>query len=104
MSKSIADKLRDRAPLDHSMLSPSGRVSNRARNAALERQFGGENKITTRELHLARLAAIQPTQAERLRREAERLRSFAAGGMRVRAFTKEAARLDAEADALESEQ
>lgn len=100
--KSIADKLRDAPQLDHSLLSPSGRISARARKAAMDRHFGGENAITMDDIHRERLAAIQPKTSERLRREAARLRDFAAHGMRPRAYPKLAAQLEAKADAAEA--
>ncbi len=91
--------------IDHSLLSPSGRMSGRARKAALaretERLFGGENLITMADLHKAYLASIQPTKAENLRRSAANLRDLAARGMKVRAYPKMAAVMEAEADRLE---
>ena len=71
--------------IDHSILSPSGRVSKRARNAALER--------TRRELFgdgLPYPTCPQPTERECLLRQARNLRDLAARGMKPRAFTKEA--------------
>ena len=90
MAKSIADRLRDAPHLDHSFLSPNGRMSSRARAAEMERVFGGENKITMEELRAAHLASIQPTEIEKLETEARRCRDHAAHGMRPRANIKQA--------------
>lgn len=87
--------------IDHSQLSPNGRVSKRARkamhtvNAAL--LFPPELQAEIR----ANRRANQPTKQERLRRQAANLRDLAARGMKPRAFPKEAARLEAEAAALD---
>jgi hypothetical protein len=67
-----------RPHIDHSLLSPNGRISKRARQAELDRVFGGENRITTADLRAAALAARQPTQAERLLRQPANLRELAA--------------------------
>ena len=76
--------------------SPSGRMSKRARKAADERLrlalFGPDG--------LQRVAQ-QPSMAESLRRQAAQLQSLAAKGMKPRAYRKEAARLEQEADELE---
>ena len=79
-----------RPSIDHSLLSPSGRVSKRARKAALER--------TRRELFgdgLPFPTCKQPSKAERLLREAATLRDLADRGMRPRAHRKEADKLEA---------
>ena len=75
-----------------SLMSPSGAMSNRARNAAQERLrvalFGVDG------LQLS--APAQPTQRESNLRRAAELRALAARGMKPRAFLKEAARLEME--------
>lgn len=77
--------------------SPSGRMSNRARKAAQERLrvalFGKEG--------LQRPSVPQPTKRERLLAQAANLRDLAARGMRPRTFLRDAARLEAEAAALD---
>lgn len=88
--------------IDHTGLSPSGRVSKRARKAWLEREAArlfppGYFAEIERE-HQARLDAEHPA---RLRHRAADLRALAARGMQTRALTKEAARLEAEADRLD---
>ena len=90
-----------RAYLDHSLLSPNGRISPRVRKAEMDRVFGGDNLITSADLLAARLKAIQPTEAVRLRRQAATLRSLAAGGMRPRANLKTAEALEARAAELD---
>lgn len=79
------------------MSSPSGRMSKRARQAAQERLrvalFGPEG-LQPRGL------PPQPSKRERLLAQAQRLRDLAARGMCVRAYPKEATRLEAEAAAL----
>jgi len=78
--------------VDHSLLSPSGHMSKRARGAALER--------TRRELFgdgLAMPSCPQPTQRESMLRRATELRALADRGMCVRKYRKQAERLEAEA-------
>lgn len=91
-----------RTTVDHSFLSPCGRISKRARAAEMDRVFGGANLITSGDLYRQRLAAIQPTEIVRLQRDAARLRQLAAGGMKPRAFTKAADLLDAQIAALQA--
>lgn len=73
------------------MSSPSGRMSKRAFKAASKRLhdalFGPEG--------LQREPTAQPTERERLMAQAQRLRELAERGMKVRAYTKEANRLEA---------
>ena len=87
----------DYPTIDHSILSPSGRVSKRAEAAAKER--------TRRELFgekgLERPTVPQPTEAESLRRRAAELRSLAERGMKPKAYARKAAELEARADELE---
>jgi len=81
--------------VNHSYLSPSGKVSKRARQAAQER--------TRRELlgdGLAFPACQQPTEAERLRRQAAQLRTLADRGMKPRAYRRKADELERMADRL----
>jgi len=68
----------------------------------MNRVFGGENLITMREIQGARRAAIQPTEIVRMQRDSARLRDLAAGGMKPRAFTKQADLLDARIAALQA--
>lgn len=94
----------DGPSIDHSLLSPSGHISKRARKAA-------------NALHDARVAAWwcakypEPTEAEKaetarlariqtLRLSAANLRDLASRGMRVRSYPKRAAEMEAEADRL----
>jgi hypothetical protein len=88
--------------IDHTILSPSGRVSKRARDAALKREaarlfppgFWNQPEKSAAELRSAK--------AESLRRSAANLRELAARGMSAKKFTREAARMEAEAAALEA--
>jgi len=76
--------------IDHSILSPSGKVSKRARNAALER--------ARKELFPKGLPAPtcpQSPQQERDLRVADELETMAARGMHPRKYRKEAERLRA---------
>ena len=76
--------------LNHSYLSPSGRVSKRSRKAMLKRVY--------RELFpngLPEPVVDQGTEKENLLRRAAELRYLAAGGMKPRAYLKEALRLEA---------
>jgi|GEM_PF-2174233 len=76
--------------IDHSILSPSGRVSKRAREAAQERArrefFGDGLAFPTQE---------QPPEAERLLLRAAELRVLADGGMKPRAYRRKAKELEA---------
>ena len=81
--------------IDHGPLSPSGRVSKRARKATQER--------ARRELFgdgLPYPNVKQPTEAERLLQQAQELRDLAARGMKPRAYIKKAKELEAEARRL----
>jgi hypothetical protein len=88
-----------RPTIDHSVLSPSGRVSKRAREAALKREAGilfppgywtGEK--TTEEIAQAKI--------EGLLRSAHNFRELAARGMAPRKFLKAAEELEGEADLI----
>lgn len=85
--------------IDHGLLSPSGRMSKRARDAALAREaarlFAGVD---------LRPDTAQPTESERLRAHAARLRELAARGMSPRRFTTEAERAEAQAAQIEKGQ
>jgi hypothetical protein len=75
------------------MSSPNGRMSKRAQEAArkeISLALFGEGG-------LQRARPPQPSRKDCLLREAANLRDLAARGMKVRAFTKEANRLEAEA-------
>lgn len=86
--------------IDHSLLSPSGHMSKRARKAAEKREherlFAGvewEYRKTPEELRVEKV--------ETLRRSAANLRDLAERGMSPRKFRREAARLEREAAELE---
>jgi len=90
----------NRPSIDHSILSPSGHCSKRARAAALKREAA--------RLFPPGFGHHEPTEEEkrqetikRLRRSAANLRALAARGMSPRKFPREAAKLEAEATALE---
>ena len=88
--------------IDHSLLSPSGTVSKRARKAAMQREhdrlfppgYWDAPKLTEQE------AAQQ--EAQTLRRSAGTLRDLAARGMQRRTFTRKAEQLERQADELEA--
>ena len=84
--------------IDHSILSPSGRVSKRARKAALER----EAKILFAGIDL-NPPIPQPTKAEALRRQANQLLELAARGMKPIAYKRLAAKLIKQAETLEGD-
>ena len=75
--------------IDHGLLSPSGRISKRARAAALQREatrlFAGV---------ILQPPIPQPTQQEQYRQQAKRLRDLSDRGMKRRAYAKEANRLE----------
>ena len=84
-----------RPSIDHGALSPSGKVSKRARKAAQER--------THRELFgdgLERPRCKQPTEKEYLLKLAAELRDLANRGMKPRAYNKTADELEAQAELL----
>lgn len=70
---------------DHSLLSPSGRVSKRARAVALARE--GARLFADVDWQPA---TAQPTEEQRLRDHAARLLDLAERGMSPRRFRKEA--------------
>lgn len=78
--------------IDHSLLSPNGRISKRARAAALKREHvrlfppGYWESLTARP---------QPSEQERDLAQAARLEEMADRSMTPRKFRKEAARLRA---------
>ncbi len=86
--------------IDHSLLSPNGRVSKRARASALAREaarlfppgYWDEAPLSQAEQDAQRAASLRGT--------AKTLRDLAARGMHPRKYVKEADRLEAEANAL----
>lgn len=81
--------------IDHSILSPSGRISKRAEKAAKARatlELFGPNG-------LARPRAEQPTESESLLRQAAELRELAARGMHPRSYIRKAEELERRARA-----
>lgn len=86
--------------IDHSILSPSGRVSKRARKAALAREASRlfppgtfDSTKTGDQLRREKIAS--------LRRSAQELRQLAARGMGPRRHVKAAEALEAQAHAME---
>lgn len=86
--------------IDHSLLSPSGRCSKRARAAAEKREAARLFPPGYWDTPAPTAEAKQ--QAERLRRTAQTLRDLAARGMKRRKYTAEASKLEAEANQLET--
>ena len=87
--------------VDHSLLSPSGKMSKRARAEAVKREtarlFKGvqwENAPSPERIKAERVAT--------LRRSAANLRDLADRGMSPRKYRRNAARLEREADDLEA--
>ena len=88
--------------IDHSLLSPSGKMSKRGRAAALAREaarlfppgYWDEPEPTAE--------AIRQADILRLRRHAATLRELAQRGMSVRKHTRAAEALEREAAALEA--
>jgi hypothetical protein len=93
LPKRTADTMSDAIALS----SPNGRMSKRAKDDAVKRLglalFGDGSGSLKGE-------TVQPSKREQLLAQAARLRELAARGMKTRAFTKEAERLEAEADAI----
>jgi len=90
--------MNDKPSIDHGFLSPSGRMSSRARKAALERIRKGLFPDG-----LPHPTAKQPSRKEMLLRRAKELRELAARGMSPRKFNREAEKLETEASAIEEE-
>lgn len=101
--KTISEKLRDAPRIDHSLLSPNGKISRRTRRTEMEKCFGGENSITLKDIHDANIASIQPSDIDRLERQAKQCREFAARGMRPRAGIKQAEWCEARIKELKAE-
>lgn len=72
--------------IDHSLLSPNGHMSKRARTAALTR----ETARIFEGVDLTPKLPPQPSKRDRLLQEATRCRELASRGMRPRAFIKQA--------------
>ena len=87
--------------IDHSLLSPSGHISKRARAAALRRYQVELNEWESRQPKPQKPAPDSPAIYNR--RVAAELRALAARGMCPRKYAKEAARLEAEAERIERE-
>jgi hypothetical protein len=91
-----------RPTIDHGVLSPSGRVSKRARKAALERETA--KLFPDRfwdDVHSDEQAKQKVIDAHR--QAASQLRELAARGMSPRKHTREAARLEQLAADLEAQ-
>lgn len=90
----------ERPAVDHGLLSPSGRVSARARRAARRR----EHARLFPPGYWALREVSEPDQLRRLadaaERQAAQLRDLAARGQRPRAYPKKAAELEAQATKL----
>ena len=86
--------------IDHTILSPSGRCSKRARDAAMKREAaklfppGFWDKPASTPEDLAK------QKADVLRRTAKTLRDLAARGMNCRRYTREAAKLEEQANSI----
>ncbi len=86
--------------IDHTLLSPSGRCSKRARDAAMKREAaklfppGFWDKPTPTPEELAK------QKADMLLRTAKTLRDLAARGMCSRKYAREAAKLEEQANSL----
>jgi hypothetical protein len=90
-----------RPTVDHTILSPSGRVSKRARAAALQREHDRLFPPGFWDAPSKTAAEQAREKAVNLRRSAKNLRELAERGMQPRKFAKEADRMEQEAAALE---
>ena len=91
-----------RPVIDHAILSPSGRVSKRARAVALAREGARLFPAGYFDVPKPTEAEVQQARCLTLRQSAKTLRELAARGMSRRKFTKVADALEAEAAALEN--
>ena len=80
--------------IDHSILSPSGHCSKRARKAAMAREHARLFPPDVLEAMRGRLP--QSSEREQALRQATRLRELAGRGMHPRKYLKEAERIEAE--------
>lgn len=83
--------------IDHTLLSPSGRVSKRAREAALKREAARLFPPGYWDAVKPRPEEDDAARRERLLRTADNLRDLASRGMSTRKFLRVAALLEAEA-------
>lgn len=86
--------------IDHGLLSPSGRMSKRARKQAEQREW---DKLFGKDSGFEGWTRKPPTNSEKattLRRSAAWLRHLASLGVHVRSYPKAATKLEAEADKL----
>jgi len=81
-----------RPTIDHTLLSPSGRASKRARMAALRREAA---RLFPPGYWDDLRSVPQPSEEERARSQAARLREMADRGMSPRKFRREAAAIEA---------
>jgi len=84
--------------IDHSFLSPSGKMSKRARKAYLDRFVKELFPEGMREAIKPRCK--QPTEKERLLAHAKLLRGLADSGMNSKKYYREAEKLEREAAAI----
>ena len=89
--------------IDHSLLSPSGKISKRARKAALKREH---DRLFPTGFWDQPKSAIQVATEKRasLLQAAFNLREMAARGMNAKRFIKEAVRLEQQAAAIINEE
>ena len=95
----------DGPPIDHGLLSPSGRISKRSRAAALKRYQAGVSEWWDKEYPPPtaeeRAKNNQLALIESLTRHAERLEEFARQGYRTRYHNKHAAKARQEIEDLQ---
>lgn len=94
----------DRPSIDHTILSPCGKVSQRARQAALKREAARLFPPGFWDSPEKTEAEKRTEEAQRLRRTAQTLRELAARGMKRRAYPKKAQELEDLADEIEARQ
>lgn len=91
-----------RPSIDHTLLSPSGTASKRAREAALKREHDRLFPAGYWDAPEKPPEMIAAEKAATLRRSAANLRELAERGMSTRKFLREAAQLEAQAAELEA--
>ena len=92
----------NRPSIDHTILSPSGRVSKRAREAALAREAARLFPPGYWDTPEPTEEEIRRGDIERLRRHAARLMDLADKGMSTKRYTREAEKALRQADELEA--
>ena len=98
----MSDDRKIRPSIDHSILSPSGRVSGAARKAALKHEHDRLFPPEYWDPPAKTEVELRHERSEVLRRSAANLRDLASRGMNTKTYLRKAKELETEAAALET--